>query len=111
MTEPIFHLALAEEWRAALAAGSYEISTRGRTLAEEGFIHAARADQWETVRALFYADVASGLLLLEIDPSLLSSELRIEHVAEAGAEFPHIYGPLNPDAVVRVLPLTRSADE
>ena len=49
--------------------GAYTTSTRGGTLAEEGFIHASRADQWEGVA--YYADVTEPLLLLEIDTDLL----------------------------------------
>jgi uncharacterized protein (DUF952 family) len=35
-----------------------------------------------------------GLVLLHIDPGLLTSELRWE------AGYPHVYGPLNLDAVI-----------
>lgn len=96
----IYHLALSSDWAAAQRAGEYAISTRGVTLAEEGFIHASRADQWETVRSLFYADVTEPLVLLVIDPALLTCEVRVEHVPEAGDSFPHLYGPLNVTAVV-----------
>ena len=48
----------------------------------------------------FYADVPEELVLLEIDPDLLTSELRVEYVAEVDDSFPHIYGPLNIEAVV-----------
>lgn len=102
MSEPIYHLALASEWAAAQPAGEYVVSTRGRSLADEGFIHASRADQWEGVRASFYADVTEPLLLLTIDPDRLTCELRVEEVPAVGDSFPHLYGPLNVDAVVAV---------
>ena len=102
MSEPIYHLALASDWAAAQRSGDYRISTLGRTLEQEGFLHASRADQWRTVKALFYAEVPEPLVLLEIDPDRLTAELRVEEVAEAGDSFPHIYGPLNLDAVVAV---------
>ena len=51
--------------RRAGAAGGYTTSTRGRTLAEEGFIHAVRADQWQGVRERYYADVDEPLVLLD----------------------------------------------
>ncbi|MFL6062041.1 MAG: DUF952 domain-containing protein [Marmoricola sp.] len=98
----VFHLALASDWAAAREHGDYRISTLGRTLEQEGFIHASREDQWRETRRRFYADVPEELVLLEIDPALLTSELRVEEVAEAGDSFPHIYGPLNLDAVVAV---------
>ncbi|RNL79798.1 DUF952 domain-containing protein [Nocardioides marmorisolisilvae] len=98
----IFHLALATDWAAAQEAGDYRISTLGRTLEQEGFLHASREDQWRATKQRFYADVPEPLVLLEIDPALLTSELRIDEVPEAGDSFPHIYGPLNLDAVVAV---------
>ncbi|MDF8263466.1 DUF952 domain-containing protein [Luteipulveratus flavus] len=102
----IYHLAEPQDWDAARAAGAYEISTRGRTLAQEGFIHASEDTQWQTVRSRFYADVEGPLLLLEIDTDRLTAPLVREPAAEAGGElFPHIHGPLNTDAVVAVHPL------
>ena len=104
----IFHIAEAPDWQAARAAGDYRISTRGRTLADEGFVHAARREQVLEVAEAFYAD-AGPLLLLTIDPDRLSSPVREEQVAP-GAVFPHIYGPIDLEAVVAVAPLERGPD-
>lgn len=102
----IFHLALASDWAEAEASGVYTTSTRGRTLAEEGFIHASRADQWTGVRERFYADVAEPLVLLQIDTDLLDVPVIEEPPAPGITEtFPHIYGPLRTSAVVRAMPL------
>ena len=49
----IFHIATAVEWEAATRSGSYTTSTLGRTLAEEGFIHASHEDQWRQVMGIF----------------------------------------------------------
>jgi uncharacterized protein (DUF952 family) len=102
----IFHIAERADWEAARAAGGpYTVSTRGRTLAEVGFIHASRdEEQAETVRRAFYADL-DDLVLLVIDPGGL--DVRYEPVGDD--VFPHVYGPLPLDAVieVRALPKTR----
>lgn len=105
----IFHLALASDWRTAEADGHYLVSTRGATLAEVGFIHASRGDQWPRIREAFYADVTEPLLLLQIDTELLAVPV-VEEPAEPGAAetFPHIYGPLPVAAVVRAIPLDQS---
>jgi len=101
----IFHIATATDWAAAQRAGSYTTSTLGRTLVEEGFIHASHAGQWQAVRSVFYAEVTEPLVLLAIDPDKLTVPV-VEEVPEgADRAFPHIYGPLNADAVVRVIPL------
>jgi glutathione S-transferase len=104
----IFHIAEASDWRAAQAAGDYRVSTRGRSLADEGYIHAARRDQVLTVAEAYYAD-AGPLVLLTIDPERLSSPVRDDEVLP-GVVYPHIYGPVDLTAVVAVEPLERGAD-
>lgn len=102
----IYHLATASDWERAQRDGAYTTSTRGVTLEQEGFLHASRADQWEGVRERYYADVTEPLLLLEVDTDLLDVPW-VEEPPAPGVEetFPHIYGPLNPSAVVGVTPL------
>lgn len=104
-TEPIFHLALRREWESAQAAGEYRVSTLGRTLDEEGFLHASYCHQWAGVRAAFYSDVGEPLVLLEIDPDRLDVPVVVETPAGASEAFPHIYGPLPVRAVVTVRPV------
>ncbi|MEI2713678.1 MAG: DUF952 domain-containing protein [Nocardioides sp.] len=101
----IFHIAKQSDWQQARASKSYEISTLGRTLAEEGFIHASRREQVEPTFKRFYRTVHEPLVLLTIDPARLKSELREDQVDDD--TYPHIYGPLNTDAVIRVSPLNR----
>ena len=101
-TERLFHLALRRDWEAAQEAGEYRVSTRGRTLAEEGYLHASYAHQWQAVRDAYYADVTEPLVLLEVDPARLDVPV-VEEVPGGGAEaFPHVYGPLPVAAVVSV---------
>ena len=101
-TERLFHLALRRDWEAAQVAGDYRVSTRGRTLAEEGFLHASYAHQWQGVRDAYYADVTEPLVLLEVDPALLDVPV-VEEVPAGGDEaYPHVYGPLPVSAVVSV---------
>ena len=111
MTEPIYHLALARDWEAAQFAGAYTVSTLGRTLAEEGFIHAARADQWPGVRERYYAGVTEPLVLLVIDPDRLAAEVRTEAVPGLDETFPHVYGPIELDAVVEARELPAEAPQ
>ena len=102
----IFHIATLADWTEAQRAGVYTTSTRGVSLAQEGFIHASRADQWEGVRAAFYADVTEPLVLLEVETELLGVPVVEEPPAPGGTEtFPHVYGVISPTAVVAVTPL------
>jgi Protein of unknown function (DUF952) len=41
----IYHIAAAADWERAVRDGQYTMSTRGLTLAEQGYIHAATAEQ------------------------------------------------------------------
>jgi uncharacterized protein (DUF952 family) len=103
----LFHIATVADWEAAQRSGFYTTSTVGRTLQEEGFLHTSRADQWEGVRERYYADLDEPLVLLLIDSDRLTSPWREDPVGDD--TYPHIYGPLNPDAVVTAVPLQASA--
>jgi uncharacterized protein (DUF952 family) len=101
----IYHIALPGDWQQAQAAGVYTVSTRGRTLQGEGFIHCSdSAEQVEAVRAFVYDDL-DDLLLLVIDESALESPV-IRELPDGGDQlFPHLYGPLPVSAVTEVRPL------
>ena len=108
----LYHLALRPEWQAARADGVYRRSTRGRSLEEVGFIHLSSAHQVPATAIRFYADLpAAEVLLLTIDPQLLAAaglEVRFE-LADGGEPFPHLYGPLPLEAVLRAEPWQRQA--
>jgi uncharacterized protein (DUF952 family) len=106
----VLHIASTQDWDEALAVGEYTVSSRGRTLAEEGFIHTSTSRQVEGVLTRYYADLdPAELRLLVIDVEAIQaagSKLRWDDVAGAAEPYPHIYGPIVPTAVVAVLPLT-----
>ncbi len=102
----IFHVATAADWRRTLESGTYTTSTVGRTLAEEGFIHASRRDQVQGVFDRYYTGTGEHLVLLTIDPARLTeADVRVEAVGDD--TYPHVYGPINRSAVVDVVPLDR----
>lgn len=105
----ILHITTETAWHAAQQQGAYQ----GDTLASDGFIHASLSHQVLTVAERFYAQVPD-LVLLVIDPARTRAEIRYEPGSSAGdnpaERFPHLYGPLNLDAVVAVAPLLRGAD-
>jgi len=105
----IYHIASRADWSAALQQGEYRVSTRGRSLEEEGFIHASTAGQVDGVANAFYAD-AEDLVVLLIDPERLTAPLKYDPVPGATEPFPHIYGPLNVDAVTGTAELRRDAE-
>ena len=106
----IYHIATLADWERARADGEYTRSTVDKTLAEEGFIHASQASQVARTANRFYREVPGDLVLLVIDPALLRAEVRYEDVPGAELPFPHIYGPLNVDAVVAARPFAAGSD-
>jgi uncharacterized protein (DUF952 family) len=95
----LLHATTQATWSAAQASGEYAADS----LAREGFIHCSTAEQILGVADRFFAG-RHGLVLLVIDPARLSPELRWEPGTDLAAElFPHIYGPINLEAVVGVL--------
>lgn len=100
----IFHITTRDAWERALAAGTYTTPT----LDAEGFIHCSHPHQLARVaRERFRGQ--QNLVLLEIDPARVGPEIKHENT-EGGTElFPHIYGPLDRDAVTRALPFDPDA--
>lgn len=103
----IFHIARAADWDDAVRTGRYAMSTVDRTLADEGYIHASFGPQLNGVIDRHYGGVQGSLVLLSIDPDRLTSELRVEAPPGRDEGYPHVYGPLNVDAVVAVTPMER----
>jgi uncharacterized protein (DUF952 family) len=100
----IYHIAAHADWERAQAAGAYAADS----LEAEGFIHCSTGGQVLGTAARFFAG-RQRLLLLEIDPRLLTAELRYEE-GEPGVLFPHLYGPLNLGAVVAAHPFAPGED-
>jgi uncharacterized protein (DUF952 family) len=101
----ILHITAREEWEAARSLGEY----RADTLPVEGFIHCSTLAQVLIPANERYRGRAD-LVLLVIDPARLAAELVYEDCYETGVAFPHLYGPLNLDAVVRVVPFPPGPD-
>jgi uncharacterized protein (DUF952 family) len=99
----IFHIATAATWAEAQRDGQYTRSTLDRSLADEGFIHASQAAQVARVANAFYQGVPD-LVLLVIDTERVTSPITYEPVPGQDLPYPHIYGPLNPDAVIETRP-------
>ena len=99
MADIIYHLAFRADWEAGLATGEYVAPS----LAEEGFIHAS-GDEEQMLRVA--ARLFTGrddLLVLDLDTERLGEDSPvIREPARSGEIYPHVYGPINPNAVVRV---------
>jgi len=110
----IYHIVIESEFRSQLEGPVYLPSG----LSDDGFVHCALAPSVVPVANDYYADASGRVLLLEIDPSRLGSETRYEaaaptagggssHLASA-SQFPHVYGPINKEAITGVGVLDRT---
>lgn len=104
-TRRIYHITDAVSWRAARWVGYYE----GDTLASEGYIHFSLREQVARVAGARYRG-REGLVVLEVDPLRAGSPLRMEKGDDTDEEFPHLYGPLDVAAVVRIHKLRPGPD-
>lgn len=100
----IFHILPKNEYDLALGRGFYYADS----LDSEGFIHFSTADQVDRTAKRFYKGV-EGLVLIKVDPNLVTSELKYEPAD--GEDFPHLYGKLNTDAIVEVYDLSWQGDD
>jgi uncharacterized protein (DUF952 family) len=109
----IYHITSRSAWNEARQRGDY----RAESLETEGFIHCSTQEQVLPVAENFYKG-QKDLLLLVVEPALLSADLRWEPPAggapppgvREGDLFPHVYGPINLDAVVKVFDLEANPD-
>jgi len=98
----LYKICSATLWREAERAGVF----RGSKVDQrDNFIHFSTAAQVAETAAKHFSG-QSDLLLISVDAGRLGSALRWEP-SRGGALFPHLYGPLAPEAVIRVdlLPL------
>jgi uncharacterized protein (DUF952 family) len=93
----IYHLTTLQEWEDAQDKGIYEPPSFQR----EGFIHCSTEEQLEGVIQKHFKQ-HENLVKLVIDPLRLTSSLRYDKDEEQQQEFPHIYGPLNLEAVTQI---------
>ncbi len=107
----IYHLALPADWASAAGSGPYAVSTRGLSLADEGFIHCSFAHQVEPVANRWYRDL-DELVIVRLDPERLTAEVRVEPSSDGSGElFPHVYGPIPAAAVAETTAWAREAGQ
>ena len=110
----IYHIITPADWASAQKNGDH----RPESLESENFIHCSTEKQIAAVANAFYSG-QKGLQLLVIETEKISALLKWEAPSDPApnkpskglhGEFPHIYGPLNLDAVVDVLDFSPNED-
>ena len=92
----IYHIALPKVWEEFKDKDLYEADS----LKTEGFIHCSFAEQLDAVLDRYYRD-AGDVLVLTVETEKLTSRL-VKEPSTNNEIYPHIYGKINRDAVVRI---------
>lgn len=93
----ILHIVKKEEWENALIKGEYS----PESLLKEGFIHCSTPEQIIEVANNIYKN-EKNLVLLCIDTSKVKADILFE--CGGSPNYPHIYGKLNLDSIIKVVP-------
>lgn len=112
----IYHITDKQAVQSATQIGQYQTES----LDSQGFIHFSQKHQILGVANSFYSG-RKDLVILVVDTGLLRAELKFEAPVHPGAGsgealpgpdqlFPHLYGPLNMDAIVAVVDFPLSGD-
>lgn len=92
----LLHIAHGDEWVRAQEDGLYQTGS----LHDQGYIHCSYPHQVIKVANSIYRG-QRGLILLHVDPDRLDSRM-VEEDGGSGKLYPHVYGPINVGAVVKV---------
>ena len=99
-----YHLAISSEWRAQKGGESYKPGV----FDADGFIHCTNGlDLLTEIANMFYKNSQEPRIVLVLNVNEVKADVRYD---DAEQRFPHIYGALNPDAVIAELPVNRSED-
>lgn len=101
----IFHITSREFWRRSIPRGQYT----SESLRAEGYIHCSTKEQVLDVANAHFAGM-DGLVLLQVDTGDVMSVILYESAPGSDEAYPHVYGPLNHDAVKAVVDFPVSAD-
>lgn len=112
MSQTILHIIARDAWESARQSADI----RAPSLETQGFIHFSTAAQAARVATKHYRGV-EGLSLLVVDVQKLNAPLKWEPPdmpgegkPATGELFPHLYGPLNTDAVVDIVDFPPRSD-
>lgn len=100
----LFHITTAQAWEKARNQQIYSADS----LEQEGFIHFSCPHQILNTAELFFKNKTEKIMLLQIAEEKLTSPVKYE--GENNILFPHLYGPLNTEAVLNAWPFEKIND-
>lgn len=94
----IFHIIDETTYTSNVKSGYYV----NPSLQKEGFIHFCDFNQLNHVANHYYKN-QSELIVLDVNPTRVESKLLFESSSNDGIYYPHVYGPLNLTAIIRII--------
>lgn len=91
----IYHITEKSVWREAASRGVYDYCG----LKTEGFIHCSTWEQTLKTANKYFQD-KEDLIVLKIHTPNIKAEIRFENTTGGNELFPHLYGPIDLEAVV-----------
>ena len=99
----MYHLVPRSEWEATDPARPYVPTAFG----QDGFVHCTDgADEVAATANRYFGNFEGELLALVLDRARLGAPVRYE---DPRTVFPHVYGPIEREAIVEVLTMARDA--
>lgn len=95
MSNFIYHVVMPDYWQQFEGKDAFTPPT----FEKEGFIHCCTKEQIDYVLSTYFVGVPE-IILLKLDTNLLTAKLLVEPAN--GQHFPHIYGPINAEAIVNI---------
>jgi len=92
----IYHITTEQDWDASKDRHDFVPADYHR----EGFIHCCTVSQLTGVKERYFRG-KTGLVLLHLDETNLKATLKYERSTN-DEMFPHVYGPINREAVLRI---------
>jgi uncharacterized protein (DUF952 family) len=99
----IIHIIDVETWERVKDQPKYF----GDTLKSQGFIHCCLPGQVDSVLQNWFPE-RDDLLFLELDSEKLLAKLVFENLEGGEEKFPHIYGPINRNAIIAWYPSNKN---
>ena len=99
----IYHITKLNNWKAAVQKGTYDFCS----LKREGFIHCSKESQYLRVANARFINEELPLVVLIIDSTKILSKIIYENLEGGTENFPHIYGPINLDAIIKAVPFIK----
>ena len=102
----IYHIVTKALWETQQDAPTYFAEHYDK----EQFIHASTSSQLNATANRFYQGETS-IYVLHIDTALLNVDLIYERSPSLQEDFPHIYGGINKNAIIKAVPYTKSSND